>query len=113
MDDVVFFFEQRTAYEVRISDWSSDVCSSDLQLDLEQLRPVFAGDEQAFASGVPRNAIEYIVDGIGQLADVEQSAEVDPAHDLAAGRQEARRVGKACARPCQTRGSPIREKKKP
>src|SRR3546814_2548453 len=25
-----FFFEQKTAYEVRISDWSSDVCSSDL-----------------------------------------------------------------------------------
>src|SRR3546814_9505707 len=26
----VFFFKQKTAYEVRISDWSSDVCSSDL-----------------------------------------------------------------------------------
>src|SRR3546814_9560329 len=28
---VIFFFKQKTAYEVRISDWSSDVCSSDLQ----------------------------------------------------------------------------------
>src|SRR3546814_7546576 len=28
--DVFFFFKQKTAYEVRISDWSSDVCSSDL-----------------------------------------------------------------------------------
>src|SRR3546814_8175373 len=28
---VVFFFKQKTAYEMRISDWSSDVCSSDLQ----------------------------------------------------------------------------------
>src|SRR3546814_15829114 len=28
---VVFFFKQKTAYEVRISDWSSDVCSSDLE----------------------------------------------------------------------------------
>src|SRR3546814_15850201 len=27
-----FFFKQKTAYEVRISDWSSDVCSSDLVL---------------------------------------------------------------------------------
>src|SRR3546814_2577872 len=27
----VFFFKQKTAYEVRISDWSSDVCSSDLR----------------------------------------------------------------------------------
>src|SRR3546814_8332516 len=26
----IFFFKQKTAYEVRISDWSSDVCSSDL-----------------------------------------------------------------------------------
>src|SRR3546814_2902095 len=26
----VFFFKQKTAYEMRISDWSSDVCSSDL-----------------------------------------------------------------------------------
>src|SRR3546814_2094381 len=27
-----FFFKQKTAYEMRISDWSSDVCSSDLRL---------------------------------------------------------------------------------
>src|SRR3546814_4768484 len=27
---VIFFFKQKTAYEMRISDWSSDVCSSDL-----------------------------------------------------------------------------------
>src|SRR3546814_6747137 len=32
---IFFFFKQKTAYEMRISDWSSDVCSSDLQgLDL-------------------------------------------------------------------------------
>src|SRR3546814_10551953 len=28
---ICFFFKQKTAYEMRISDWSSDVCSSDLQ----------------------------------------------------------------------------------
>src|SRR3546814_9825886 len=28
----IFFFKQKTAYEMRISDWSSDVCSSDLPL---------------------------------------------------------------------------------
>src|SRR3546814_9124972 len=27
---IFFFFKQKTAYEIRISDWSSDVCSSDL-----------------------------------------------------------------------------------
>src|SRR3546814_13112427 len=30
-----FFFKQKTAYEMRISDWSSDVCSSDLPDDIE------------------------------------------------------------------------------
>src|SRR3546814_1470621 len=29
-----FFFKQKTAYEMRISDWSSDVCSSDLRIRL-------------------------------------------------------------------------------
>src|SRR3546814_20117855 len=32
MLSVFFFFKQKTAYEMRISDWSSDVCSSDLRL---------------------------------------------------------------------------------
>src|SRR3546814_4243752 len=36
--DLFFFFKQKTAYEMRISDWSSDVCSSDLP------RPVNFGD---------------------------------------------------------------------
>src|SRR3546814_3760308 len=31
-----FCFEQKTAYEMRISDWSSDVCSSDLRLTLPE-----------------------------------------------------------------------------
>src|SRR3546814_1543605 len=31
---VFFFFKQKTAYEMRISDWSSDVCSSDLNFFL-------------------------------------------------------------------------------
>src|SRR3546814_1340194 len=36
-----FFFKQKTAYEMRISDWSSDVCSSDLRAaSLRQARPV-------------------------------------------------------------------------
>src|SRR3546814_2772483 len=32
-----FFFKQKTAYEMRISDWSSDVCSSDLPGNLTRL----------------------------------------------------------------------------
>src|SRR3546814_9737513 len=34
----IFFFKQKTAYEMRISDWSSDVCSSDLSQKLEVCR---------------------------------------------------------------------------
>src|SRR3546814_7077481 len=55
-----FFFKQKTAYEMRISDWSSDVCSSDLQPKPDEYRdwqpyaqvPAFAdGDLRLFESG--------------------------------------------------------------
>src|SRR3546814_2349678 len=36
---IFFFFKQKTAYEMRISDWSSDVCSSDLGYTLAQYSP--------------------------------------------------------------------------
>src|SRR3546814_2411098 len=35
----IFVYKQKTAYEMRISDWSSDVCSSDLHSALSDLRP--------------------------------------------------------------------------
>src|SRR3546814_5144691 len=35
-----FFFKQKTAYEMRISDWSSDVCSSDLSYRIRQMEDV-------------------------------------------------------------------------
>src|SRR3546814_16005949 len=37
--DIVFFLKQRTSYEMRISDWSSDVCSSDLPYLAEMPSP--------------------------------------------------------------------------
>src|SRR3546814_4884337 len=33
-----FFFKQKTAYEMRISDWSSDVCSSDLSMPKDNIQ---------------------------------------------------------------------------
>src|SRR3546814_13410159 len=39
---VFFFFKQKTAYEMRISDWSSDVCSSDLHLSVSEDRAIVA-----------------------------------------------------------------------
>src|SRR3546814_8920238 len=47
---VVFFFKQKTAYEMRISDWSSDVCSSDLK-DPHRPFVVQAGAKQITALG--------------------------------------------------------------
>src|SRR3546814_3104107 len=38
----IFFFKQKTAYEMRISDWSSDVCSS----DLKEMKRVLADIQQ-------------------------------------------------------------------
>src|SRR3546814_6491353 len=44
-DVLFFFFKQKTAYEMRISDWSSDVCSSDLLL--EDVVPTSTGSSRA------------------------------------------------------------------
>src|SRR3546814_18188535 len=58
---VFFFFKQKTAYEMRISDWSSDVCSSDLACRLPQR--VFEqachalGNRQAQAKTLPERAV--------------------------------------------------------
>src|SRR3546814_1686395 len=43
----IFFFKQKTAYEMRISDWSSDVCSSDLS------RSITSGRKLSSALGLP------------------------------------------------------------
>src|SRR3546814_7676520 len=49
-----FFFKQKTAYEMRISDWSSDVCSSDLE---QQVRTFdhFANTVAVFLGGLAAN----------------------------------------------------------
>src|SRR3546814_2530941 len=41
---VFFFFKQKTAYDMRISDWSSDVCSSDLNLNTGAVVDQFSYD---------------------------------------------------------------------
>src|SRR3546814_7775439 len=49
-----FFFKQKTAYEMRISDWSSDVCSSDLGRNLS--RSVRPGAERVLIAALARVA---------------------------------------------------------
>src|SRR3546814_1409644 len=62
---VIFFFKQKTAYEMRISDWSSDVCSSDLP-----------------ENGVPQIAFFFLLDDKGgvQSAAAHLDEEKDHRH---------------------------------
>src|SRR3546814_3380533 len=53
-----FFFKQKTAYEMRISDWSSDVCSSDLQAFPRALRDLRPGREPGWG-GKPDRASRH------------------------------------------------------
>src|SRR3546814_5669128 len=92
-----FFFKQKTAYEMRISDWSSDVCSSDLlESDGEGLQPALPGP------GEQRD------DQAGIQAAREQDADRHTRHHAALDglRSEERRVGKECVRTCRSRWSP-------
>src|SRR3546814_5034034 len=82
---VFFFFKQKTAYEMRISDWSSDVCSSDLE---------------AAAPRVHRKGVDA-----GQDARAHQKG-ADHRHGKGDHRSEERRVGKECVSTCRSRWSP-------
>src|SRR3546814_3972713 len=92
-----FFFKQKTAYEMRISDWSSDVCSSDLLVDRGEDHP-FPHRRVARVGHRGIGLAQRAQDGggIGQV--------VFPAFlDL---RSEERRVGKECVSTCRSRWSP-------
>src|SRR3546814_7436523 len=105
-----FFFKQKTAYEMRISDWSSDVCSSDL-IDLAQFRLWY---EQA---GTPHVRALLSHDPATQCVTLmlEQSAPPTPGQPekrpmaiplRTALRSEERRVGKERVSTCSSRWSP-------
>src|SRR3546814_15420391 len=99
-----FFFKQKTAYEMRISDWSSDVCSSDLPgLDLDRVAFLRRALDHAPAAALRTQVLDHAVDvGVGDLGGV--------AHDLE--RSEERRVGKECVSTCRSRWSPSHKIKK-
>src|SRR3546814_2940403 len=100
---LVFVFKQKTAYEVRISDWSSDVCSSDLHA------PDQVGTGLGQAGGRP--AAEGVADEDGGLAQ-HLLAHRGGVGDVVAERSAQRRVGKECVSTCRSRWTPSHSKKK-
>src|SRR3546814_19180068 len=105
-----FFFKQKTAYELRISDWSSDVCSSDLidagQIDqftelLETQFDLAAGYQRAHGHA-GRWGNDAGLDLIGDAPALKQLGQ----------RSEERRVGKECVSTCRFRWSPCHLTKK-
>src|SRR3546814_4963668 len=95
IDLVFFFFKQKTAYEMRISDWSSDVCSSDLTTGA------------AIVEG-PRRRNDPAPAGAAAILDAGKRQIAQPAGetDRVRCRSEERRVGKECVSTCRSRWSP-------
>src|SRR3546814_13009071 len=118
---IFFFFKQKTGYEMRIRDWSSDVCSSDLAADLAacmQHRGVFAPREgvadlgQAVFGQLLRKGHRHLA-GAGQRTGPalgQQILDLQPVV-VCHGRSDERRVGKECGRTCRSRWSPSNETK--
>src|SRR3546814_9171879 len=102
-----FFFKQKTAYDMRISDWSSDVCSSDLITIGETYTATDIdkdGDlDGAFAIGSNRVGIATAGAFTGNI--VNAGAIAIEGND-SAGRSEERRVGTECVSTCRSRWSP-------
>src|SRR3546814_3175751 len=92
---VFFFFKQKTAYEMRISDWSSDVCSSDLLAPRYSDRP--GGYLRIIKAGI--RASDAAPMAIIEFVDRDLSAKGQD-------RSEERRVGKECVSTCRSRWSP-------
>src|SRR3546814_2330158 len=96
------FFKQKTAYEMRISDWSSDVCSSDLQMP--QIPGVTPGMR---LGGAPGSGGSKGVKGKKGSKSGNPAKRAQENAALAAGvRSEERRVGKECVSTCRSRWSP-------
>src|SRR3546814_9039431 len=107
-----FFFKQKTAYEMRISDWSSDVCSSDLRVSSQRSRQS-AGKKPTPARAMTRNGSSMLTRAPLYLATEGDYSPKDR-REIAShrrcgkpkGRSEERRVGKECVSTCRSRWSP-------
>src|SRR3546814_11804136 len=111
-----FFFKQKTAYGMRISDWSSDVCSSDLLVG-HVVRYADAGSPR-LRRGAPARVRRGVPGALPGTNLRREHACHGEDHDRvgrgpAVGcRSEERRVGKVCVGTCRSRWSQYREQKK-
>src|SRR3546814_12711376 len=110
---IVFFFKQKTAYDMRISDWSSDVCSSDLR-DLVELLALQLVAAHAALDDRREQAERAEVDEHREEVAAEEDGEEAPLRRLLgdAGRSEERRVGKGCVSTGRARWAAEHSKKR-
>src|SRR3546814_6921660 len=94
---VFFFFKQKTADEMRISDWSSDVCSSDLAsaADIDRIR---------ISLGLDRPLLEQFFIWLSALLKGDLGRSI--ISNMPISRSEERRVGKECVSTCRFRWPP-------
>src|SRR3546814_13586383 len=88
---------------MRISDWSSDVCSSDLDAEETVLIYLYNSPLEAFRGGS---------DHPWRRRSISSSSRNTSSRFSAASRSEERRVGKECVSTCRSRWSPYPKKKK-
>src|SRR3546814_9779821 len=110
---IVFFFKQKTAYEMRISDWSSDVCSSDLPICKSATNSLFVpllkliglvGSSDISSKILYNLIVEFLNKGKYSFGEQHLiSFQQLQAQYLKICRSEERRVGKACVSPCRSR----------
>src|SRR3546814_6206842 len=102
-----FFFKQKTAYEMRISDWSSDVCSSDLDSS-GQLSVTLDSSGGKIVVRAGGGDVGIVADGKLTMTapEIEMNAQNGITMNGGTGRTEERRVGKECVSTCRYRGSP-------
>src|SRR3546814_3495197 len=100
----VFFVKQKTAYEMRISDWSSDVCSSDLVHWHRIL-----GAAQRVAGATPdygRCEVRMIQTPLAGIPEARSAIRQAVVRALGVTRSEERRVGNECVSTSRSRLSP-------